>query len=161
MPVAENGKFVSVHYTGTLDNGDIFDSSKDKQPLEFQMGQGNLIQGFESAVRGLNVDDSTKFTLTPAEAYGEKDESLVRSFARAEIPPDVDFEVGQNIVLQSPQGQHIPAVVSHMDDENITVDMNHPLAGQNLTFEVTVVAVNDAPTQTQGGCSECPPDCTC
>ncbi len=164
MQKAENGKFVSVHYTGTLDNGDVFDTSQDRQPLEFEMGKGNMIQGFENAVRGMTLNESKTFTLAPEEAYGDRDENLMRSFPRANVPPDMHPEVGQTVVLQSEQGQQIPAAIRQVDDEKIMLDLNHPLAGQPLTFEVTVVDINDTPVQPQNGCGApagCSPDCSC
>lgn len=164
MQKAEDGKFISVHYTGTLANGEVFDASKENEPLEFEMGGGNLIQGFENAVRGMDINESKTFTLNPSQAYGERDENLLRAFNRSDVPAEMDPEVGQVVALQSAQGQKIPARISEVTDEQITVDLNHPLAGQDLTFEVTVVAVSDTPCRPQAGCSPscgCPPDCSC
>ena len=150
MQTPEDGKFVSVHYTGTLDSGEVFDTSQGRQPLEFEMGKGKLIQGFEDAVRGLQLNESKTVTLSASEAYGERDDSLLRSFDRSTLPKEINPEVGQTVALQSSQGQKIPATISHVDDKTVVVDMNHPLAGQALTFEIHLVAVKDSASQSAG-----------
>ena len=150
MQTPRDGKFISVHYTGTLDNGEVFDTSQGRQPLEFEMGKGNLIQGFEDAVRGMQLNESKTITLSPSEAYGERDDSLLRSFDRSTLPKEVNPEVGQTVALQSNHGQKIPAQISQVDEKKVVVDMNHPLAGQALTFEIHLVAVNDSASQSAG-----------
>jgi peptidylprolyl isomerase len=148
MQIPHDGNVVSVHYTATLDSGEVFDTSQGRQPLEFEIGKGNMIQGFENAVRGMQLNESKTVTLPPAEAYGERDDSLLRTFARNTLPAEMSPEIGQSVTLQSNQGQKMPARISHVDDEKVVVDMNHPLAGQALTFEIHLVAINDKAGQT-------------
>jgi len=156
MEKVESGLFVSVEYTGTLDNGEVFDSSKGRQPLEVQMGAGNLIPGFESALMGMAINEAKTFTLSPEEAYGERDENRMHEFPKSEIPEGVSPEVGQTLMLSSPQGQQIPARVDSIDDEKIVFDLNHPLAGQALTFDIEVVGISTAATQQPASCgSDC------
>ena len=162
MQKVENGMFVSVHYTGTLDNGEQFDSSEGRPPLEFKSGGGQMIKGFDAQVLGMSLNEKKTFTLPPAEAYGERNEDYMHEFPRAEIPAEITPEVGQTLALTSPEGQHIPARIVAVDDEKVTFDLNHPLAGQSLTFEVEVVGISDTPTQAPAGCGgNCSSDCDC
>ena len=152
MEKVESGLFVSVEYKGTLDNGEIFDTSEGRQPLEVQMGAGNVIPGFESAIMGMSINETKTFTLSPEEAYGHRDDSRMHDFPKAEIPEGMKPEVGQTLMLSTPQGQQIPARVDSIDDEKVTFDLNHPLAGQTLTFNIEVVGISETATQQQGGC---------
>jgi len=156
MEKVESGLFVSVDYTGTLDNGEVFDSSEGRQPMEVQMGAGNVIPGFESAIMGMSLNETKTFTLSPEEAYGQRDESHMHDFPRSEVPSGMAPEVGQTLMLSTPQGQHIPARVDSIDDEKVTFDLNHPLAGQSLTFKIEVVGISETATQQHAGCgSDC------
>jgi peptidylprolyl isomerase len=122
-----------------------------------------LIQGFEDALMGMVEKDKKTFTLRPEEAYGERDETLKRSFDRSEVPRGFDPEVGQTVALHTPQGQQIPAKIVSVDEKKVTVDLNHPLAGKSLTFEIEVVGISDTPTQTPScgsGC-DCSSGCSC
>lgn len=152
MEKVENGLFVSVDYTGTLDNGEVFDSSEGRQPLEVQMGSAGVIPGFESALMGMSLNETKTFTLSPEEAYGHRDESRMHEFPKSDIPSGIEPEVDQILVLSTPQGQQIPARVDGIDEEKVTFDLNHPLAGKSLTFKVEVVGISETPTQPQGGC---------
>jgi len=154
----ENGLYVSVDYKGTLQNGEVFDSSHGRQPLEVQMGVGQLIAGFENELMGMALNDKKVFTLDPENAYGQRDESLMRDFARADLPPEMEPEVGMMLALHSPEGQQMPAKITHLDDEKLSVDLNHPLAGESLTFEIEVVGINDSSTQPNAGCGS---GCNC
>jgi peptidylprolyl isomerase len=158
MQKVENGKFVSVNYTGTLNNGDQFDSSEGRAPLEFKVGEGQMIKGFEEAVMGMQLNEKKTFTLSPEEAYGERDESYTHEFPTAEIPPEVVPEVGQTLALTSPEGHHIPARIVAVDEEKVTFDLNHPLAGESLTFDIQIMSISETPTQEPKGCSS---DCDC
>lgn len=144
MQTIENDMVVQVHYTGTLDNGDVFDASQKDKPLEVKVGQGQVIVGFEKALMGMALNEKKTVSLTPEEAYGERDDNAQRDFPRSEIPPDVDVQVGQMVALMSPQGQQVPATIVKLDDENVTVDLNHPLAGKTLTFDIEVVKIDAA-----------------
>lgn len=152
MQKAEQGKFVQIHYTGTLDNGDVFDSSQGRQPLEFQVGQGHVIDGFDKAVAGMEVAEKKTFTLTPEEAYGQRDESRFHTFQKAQLPPGFEPKLGDTVGLSTDQGQQIPALVTSVTDEQVIVDWNHPLAGKSLTFAIEVVGVSDTPTQVAASC---------
>jgi peptidylprolyl isomerase len=152
MEKVSNGKYVRVDYKGTLRSGEVFDTSHGRQPLELKMGAGQLIEGFEKELMGMMLNEKKTFTLQPEEAYGERDESLTRIFKRSEIPPQMNPEVGQTIALSTTEGRQIPAQIVQVDDERLTVDCNHPLAGKALTFEIEVVGISDTPTQTQAGC---------
>jgi len=148
----ENGMFVSVDYTGTLDNGEVFDSSEGRPPLEVQMGSGSVIPGFESALIGMSLNETKTVTLGPEEAYGHRDESLMHDFPRSDIPDGMEPEVGQVLMLSTPQGQQVPARVDSIDAEKVTFDLNHPLAGNSLTFKIKVIGISETATQQQHGC---------
>jgi len=152
MQRVENGLFVSVEYTGTLDNGEIFDSSRGRRPLEVEIGAGLLIKGFEDALRGMSLNESKTFTIKPEEAYGLRNEDYVRSFTRAEIPAEINPQLGQTLAINTQSGHQVPARVTHIDDEKMIVDMNHPLAGEALTFSIEVVGISVTPTEDQAGC---------
>lgn len=152
MKKVENGMFVSVDYKGTLENGEEFDSSQGRQPLEVQVGAGQVIKGFEEALMGMELNEKKVFTLQPEEAYGNRDETSMHTFARSDVPPDMNPQVGDTVGLHTPDGQQIPARIAEVDSEKVVVDLNHPLAGEPLTFEIEVVGISETPTQMQGGC---------
>ncbi|MBU1169039.1 MAG: peptidylprolyl isomerase [Proteobacteria bacterium] len=153
MEIVVNGVFVCVDYKGTLGNGDVFDSSEGRQPLEVQMGAGQLIKGFESALMGMTLNEKKTFTLEPDDAYGHRSDEHMHTFTREEVPPDMNPEEGQHIVLSTPDGQQIPAHIVEANDERVVVDMNHPLAGESLTFKIEVVGISKTATQEpQGEC---------
>jgi len=152
MEKVQSGLFVSVDYTGTLDNGEVFDSSEGRQPMELQMGSGNVIPGFESAIMGMSLNETKTFTLSPEEAYGHRDDSRMHDFPKSDIPEGMEPEVGQTLMLSTPQGQQIPARVDSIDDQKVTFDLNHPLAGQALTFKIEVVGISETATQQHDGC---------
>ncbi|MEJ2156660.1 MAG: peptidylprolyl isomerase [Desulfobacteraceae bacterium] len=152
MQKVENGMFVSVHYTGTLESGEQFDSSIGRTPLEFKVGDGQMIKGFDAQVVGMSLNEKKKFTLAPEDAYGDRNEDYQREFPRSEMPPDFDPQVGQTLALSTPDGQRFPARIAAVDDDQIIFDLNHPLAGQSLTFDIEVVGISETPIQPQGGC---------
>lgn len=152
MDKVESGHFVSVHYKGTLENGEIFDTSEGRHPMEVEMGAGQIITGFEKALMGMALNEKKVFTLEPDEAYGNRDDSLTHSFDRSEIPAEMDVEVGQTVALSSPEGQQVPAQIVEVDEKKVVVDLNHPLAGKTLTFDIEVVGISDSPTQQHAGC---------
>lgn len=152
MDTVENGDFVSVHYKGTLQSGEVFDTSEGRHPMEVEMGSGQVITGFEKALMGMAVNEKKVFTLDPEEAYGHRDESLTHSFARSEVPAEMDVEVGQTVALSSPEGRQVPAQIVEADEQKVVVDLNHPLAGKTLTFDVEIVGISDSPTQQPAGC---------
>lgn len=153
MEKVTEGLFVSVDYTGTLENGEVFDSSKGRQPLEIQMGAGQLIKGFESALEGMSLNESKIFTLDPEDAYGHRDEGNEYTFKRSELPPQMNPREGQTIGLTSPDGRQFPGYITKVDDDQVTVDLNHPMAGKKLTFDIKVVGISKTATQAAGcGC---------
>ena len=164
MRKVEKGHFVKVEYTGTLENGDTFDSNRGGQPMEVEVGSGRVIKGFEDALIGMEEKEKKSFTLPPEEAYGSVNEELQQSFERSELPEGFDPQVGQVLALRHPQGGQMPATVKAADDEKITVDLNHPLAGETLTFEIEIVEINTeatvAPSCTPSTCSSCGPTCS-
>jgi peptidylprolyl isomerase len=152
MEKVENGVFVSVHYKGTLQDGEVFDTSKGRDPLEVQMGAGQLIPGLEKALMGMSLNEKKVLTIEPEEAYGHVDKSLTHSFARPDVPSEMNAEVGQVVALTSPEGQQFPAQIIEVDDEQVVVDLNHPLAGETLTFDIEVAGISSTPTQDHTGC---------
>ena len=159
MEKVENGIFVSVDYKGTLENGQVFDTSHGRRPLEIKMGAGQLVKGFENELMGMSLNDKKVFTLAPEDAYGQRDENATHSFPRSEVPPGMNPQVGMTIGLSTPEGRQVPARVVHLDDEKLTMDLNHPLAGESLTFEIEVVGISSTQTQTPMSCG-CGCDCS-
>lgn len=141
MTQVKPGNTVKVHYTGTLDDNSVFDSSEGRDPLEFVVGGGQVIPGFDKAVIGLDVGDRTKVRIEPDEAYGSRQDKLVFVIERAELPEDIDPQLNQRFQMQDESGQEQVVTVSEMSDSDVTFDGNHPLAGQALTFDIKIVGV--------------------
>mgnify|MGYP001389210587 CR=1 FL=1 len=141
MSQAKSGDTVKIHYTGTLDDGTQFDSSAGRDPLEFQLGGGQVIPGFDSAVTGMAVGESKNVRIEPDEAYGPRHEQLVQQVPRSALPDDLEPQVGMGLQSQSPEGQVMMLTVTEVEDDNITVDANHPLAGQVLNFDIELVSI--------------------
>lgn len=141
MSQAKSGDTVKIHYTGTLDDGTQFDSSAGREPLAFSLGGGEVIAGFDSAVDGMSVGDSKTVTIPPGEAYGERHDQLVQEVPVTALPEEMKPEVGTQLQSQSPDGQMMNLVITEVGVENITVDANHPLAGQALTFAIELVEI--------------------
>ncbi|MCR9174223.1 MAG: peptidylprolyl isomerase [bacterium] len=133
---------VKVHYKGTLTNGEVFDSSEGKEPLVFTLGAGQIIPGFEKGIIGMQVEESKTINIPSAEAYGAPKEELKQEVPKAQLPPEIQPEVGLRLMSQGPDGQQVPLVVTEVKEETITVDANHPLAGKDLIFDVTLVGIN-------------------
>lgn len=145
MKIVGKDHVVQVHYTGTLGNGEVFDSSQGREPLEVTIGQGQLITGFENALLGMAVNEKKKFTLTPEEAYGPRYAEAMQQIPRTEIPPEIDIQIGQVVALSNSEGLEMPARVVLLEEDQVTLDMNHPLAGESLTFDIEVVGIADEP----------------
>ncbi len=141
MTQAKNGDTVKVHYTGKLDNGTVFDTSENREPLEFTVGEGQVIPGFENAVVGLQPGESKTAQIPADEAYGEHHEEMVIQVPRDQFPPDVEPEVGQQLQVRQQNGQSFVVNVTDVSDDTVTLDANHPLAGQNLTFDISLVDI--------------------
>jgi len=140
--MAKDGDTVKVHYTGTLGDGTVFDTSAERDPLEFTLGEGQLIPGFEEAVRGMEVGQSKTVTIPVDEAYGAHLDDLVLVIAKDQLPEGLNIEVGQRLQMQQPGGAMSIVTVTEVSETTITVDANHPLAGKDLTFEIEIVAIN-------------------
>ncbi len=139
----QNGDMVEINYTGTLANGSVFDSSKDRGPFQFVVGTGTAITGFDNQIRGMKVGQNKKFTLSPEEAYGQYDPSLIKSMPIDFVPKGENVTVGDTVTLFNGQA-YFPAKIIEMNATNVTFDLNSQLAGQSLTFEVTLVNVTPA-----------------
>jgi len=140
MTTAKQGDTVRIHYTGTLDDGKTFDSSEGNDPLEFELGARQVIAGFESAVEGMAPGEEKTVSIEPAQAYGEHDANLVQTVARDRFPADAQIDLGTQFQASTQDGPVVVTVVE-MNDEEITIDANHMLAGQRLTFALRLVEV--------------------
>jgi len=140
QPAAE-GDTVKVHYTGTLDDGTVFDSSRQRGPLEFTIGEGQILPKFEQAVTGLEPGQTTETRIEAAEAYGQRQEDRIVEFPREKLPEGLDPEVGQKLQMQTESGQTTVVTVADTAEQTITLDANHPLAGQDLSFEIELVEI--------------------
>lgn len=136
----KQGDKVQVHYTGTLDDGTVFDSSEGKEPLEFTIGENRVIAGFENGIKGMNLNDEKTIKIEAKEAYGERDERMVVSVPRSKFPPKI--EAGGQLLLKSPEGQRIPAKIKEVKDNEVIIDLNHTLAGKELNFKIKIVGIN-------------------
>jgi peptidylprolyl isomerase len=140
MANAKRGDTVRVHYTGTLENGDQFDSSRGTDPLTFTLGEGAVIQGFDDAVEGMAVGESKRVTIPAAEAYGDRRDELTLRVPRSELPTDLELEVGSQLRME--QGaDSVIVTVRDMDEGSVMLDANHPLAGEALTFDLELVEI--------------------
>lgn len=141
MSVATKGKPVKVHYTGRLTDGTVFDSSSNREPLGFVLGDGNMIKGFDAAVYGMAIGEMKSVTIPSVEAYGEKREEMMLDIPLEQVPADIKPEIGMELSLQNQAGQPVPVKVVHVDEEKIVLDANHPLAGEDLIFDITLVEI--------------------
>jgi peptidylprolyl isomerase len=142
MAQAKDGDHVSVHYTGRFDNGEIFDSSHDREePLQFIIGRGQVIPGFEKGVAGMSPSDTKTVEIPAEEAYGQYRQEMVITIEREHLPNDAQPEPGQHVTLDLPDGRMLPATVVDVSDSGVTVDCNHPMAGKDLTFEIELVEI--------------------
>ncbi len=143
MSTAKQGDTVKIHYTGKLDDGTVFDSSEGRDPLSFTIGEGEVIPGFERAAEGMQVGETKEARLDVGDAYGERRDDLMLDVPREQLPEDLEVDVGTPLQLQQPDGTAVPVTVAKMDEEQVTLDANHPLAGQPLTFEIQLVGVGE------------------
>ena len=141
MTAKANDK-VKVHYKGTLSNGEVFDSSEGRDPLEFTLGTGQVITGFDKGIEGMKMEESKTLNIPADEAYGEIRKELIQEVPKSHIPEEIKPEFGLQLMSNAPDGQQIPLVVTEVKDETIVVDANHPLAGKDLVFEITLVGIN-------------------
>jgi FKBP-type peptidyl-prolyl cis-trans isomerase 2 len=141
MSTVKDKDTVRVHYTGKLADGEIFDDSKGRDPIEFTLGAGQVIPGFESAVLNMAVSETKTVNIPAAEAYGEQRQELIQSVPISELPEEIKPEVGMQLVSQAPDGHEIPLTITEVHAETITVDANSPLAGKDLTFDLELVEI--------------------
>ena len=139
--MAKDGNTVKVHYTGKLDDGTIFDTSAEREPLEFTLGEGTLIPGFEEAVKGMQVGQSKVVNIPADQAYGQRRDELVMIIDQAQLPKDLEPEVGQRLQMQQVDGRTAVVIITEVAETTITVDANHPLAGKDLTFDLKLVEI--------------------
>jgi len=142
MSQAKKGDSVKIHYTGTLEDGTVFDSSAGRDPLGFILGGGQVIVGFEEAVLGMAIGDKKKVTIPSHKAYGEKNEELVIEVPRNQVPPDLEPEIDQKLQMGGPNGELVVVTVVAVNDEVVILDANPPLAGKDLTFDLELVAIS-------------------
>ena len=140
MPGATRGDTVRIHYTGRLDDGTVFDSSEGRDPLEFVVGSGQVIVGFDEAVSGMETGEEKTVTIPADQAYGPHRDDLLINLGRSEIPAGVEPQVGQRLQMSTQDGQTFQVTVREATDEHVVLDANHPLAGQDLTFDIQRVA---------------------
>lgn len=141
MSKAKEGDRVRVHYTGRLEDESTFDSSEGGDPLEFTIGEGEIIPGFESAVVGMTPGESAETRIPPEKAYGKRRDDFVLTVERSELPDGMDPEVGEQLTMRTQDGQQFGVVIAEVADENVTLDANHPLAGKTLNFEIELVEI--------------------
>jgi peptidylprolyl isomerase len=141
MSEAKTGDTVRIHYTGTLPDGSTFDSSAGRDPLEFTLGTGQVIPGFDKAVDGMALGETKTVEIVADDAYGVRDPNGIQSFPREKVPDDIPLDIGTRLQLSTPSGQPVMVTVSEVTEEEVILDANHPLAGQDLTFEIELVEI--------------------
>jgi FKBP-type peptidyl-prolyl cis-trans isomerase SlpA len=141
MSQVKENNTVKVNYTGKLSDGQVFDSSEGREPLEFTMGQGQIIPGFEKGIIDMKVNEKKTITIAKEDAYGEINEDLKQEVPKTELPQDIEPEVGMGLVSKSPDGQEINLHIVEVKEESIIIDGNHPLAGKDLIFDIEVLEI--------------------
>lgn len=141
MAQAKQGDTVKIHYTGKLEDGTVFDTSTGRDPLQFNIGENQVIQGFEKGVTGMALNESKTITIPSDEAYGPHREEMVLNIPRDQFPPNIEPEIGQQLELGQENGQTTIAIVSQVSESNVTLDTNHPLAGETLIFDIQLIEI--------------------
>ena len=141
MTQVKTGDKVRIHYTGTLADGSVFDSSDGREPLEFTVGSGQIIPGLDAALPGMEVGEQKTVTVAPEQAYGEVNPDARHAVPREQVPENVPLDVGTMLELRTPEGQAMPVQVVEVTEEQVTLDANHPLAGKELTFAFSIVEI--------------------
>jgi FKBP-type peptidyl-prolyl cis-trans isomerase 2 len=141
MSQAKHGDTVKIHYAGKLEDGSVFDTSIDNDPLQFTIGEDQVIRGFEKGVTGMEINESKIITIPPDEAYGPRLEEMVLNIPVAEFPPDIEPKIGQQLQLSQENGQTTIAIVTQLSESNVTIDVNHPLAGETLIFDIQLIEI--------------------
>jgi FKBP-type peptidyl-prolyl cis-trans isomerase 2 len=141
MKQVKEGDVVKVHYTGKLVNGEQFDSSVGREPLEFTVGAGQMIKGFDDAMPGMNIGEKKTINIAPEDGYGARSEEAIIEFPKENVPADMVLEPGMPLTLSNQAGQPVPVIVVEVKDEVIILDANHFLAGQELVFDIELVEI--------------------
>jgi FKBP-type peptidyl-prolyl cis-trans isomerase 2 len=141
MQQAQQGDKVRVHYHGKLRSGETFDSSDGREPLEFTVGSGQVIKGFDDGVKGMQVGDKKTVEIPVGDAYGEKSQDMIIEFPKTQFPPDMNPEIGQQLMMSNGSGQSFPVTIMEVQEETVILDANHPLAGQDLVFDIELVEI--------------------
>lgn len=141
MQQVKSGDKVKVHYNGKLQNGETFDSSEGREPLEFTVGGGQVIKGFDEGVMGMQVGDKRTVEIEVGDAYGEKNEEMIIEFPKTQFPEDMKPEVGMQLMMNNGQGQSFPVLVKEVKEDSVLLDANHPLAGEDLIFDIELVEI--------------------
>lgn len=144
MTEVKAGDTVAIHYTGTLDDGTTFDSSRDRDPLEFEVGAGQIIPGLDRALPGMAEGDTKTVAIAPEDAYGHINPDARQAVPRAEIPDHIPLEPGTQLQVETADGQTLPVIVADVTDDIVVLDANHPLAGETLNFEIELVKIAEA-----------------
>lgn len=142
MSQVKKDNTVKVHYTGKLTNGEVFDSSAGREPLEFTVGAGQMIPGFENGILDMKLNEKKTIEIPASEAYGERRDELLQEVPKSQLPEEIKPEVGMPLMAQLPDGGQQQLVIAEVREESIVVDANHPLAGKDLVFDVEVVEIN-------------------
>jgi len=143
MSQVKENNTIKVNYTGKLSNGQIFDTSEGKEPIEFILGQGRLIPGFEKGLIDMKLNEKKTIEIAKDQAYGDVNDNLIQEINKADLPQDMEPKVGMGLVSKSPDGKEINLMVVEVKDESIVIDGNHPLAGHDLIFDVEVVEIKE------------------
>ncbi len=161
--IVQKGDTISVHYTGRLAGGDVFDSSEGREPLKFTVGAGQMIPGFDAAVVGMAQGDKKTVSIAPEQAYGERSDDFLFDFPRANVPEGMEVEEGMQVYLQDNAGNPLPATVVAIGEEILKMDCNHPLAGKTLEFDISIAETGlkpDAASCAPSSCGSCGCGCS-
>lgn len=142
MTAIKSGDTVKMHYTGTLSDDSVFDSSEGRDPLEFQAGSGQVIAGLDAALIGMELGEKKLVNVPADQAYGQINPDMRQAIPREGIPPEIPLEIGLQLQMQTPEGHPMPVTVAAMDEATVTLDANHALAGKDLTFDIEIVGIN-------------------
>ncbi|MHC4197311.1 MAG: FKBP-type peptidyl-prolyl cis-trans isomerase [Planctomycetota bacterium] len=141
MAQAKDGDTVRIHYTGRLDDGEVFDSSTEREPLQFTLGAGQVIPGFEQGTLGMNPGEAKTINIPADKAYGPHRKEMVMTVDRKELPEDFELKIGMQLRIPQEDGRALPAKVTDISESNVTLDANHSLAGKDLTFDIELVEI--------------------
>ncbi len=142
MAIVQNGDIVAVHYTGRLTSGETFDSSEGREPLEFTVGAGQMIAGFDAGVLGMSIGDKKSLSILPEDGYGPWEEENTLAYPKENLPTDMQLEVGMQLTMRTQDGRPFPVLIHEITEESVILDANHMLAGKELVFDVEMVSIN-------------------